>query len=195
MNKNEVLRETIFIIDPRRPLCEFVPGTVKILGVIGDSYAKEKPSVSSSEKGKAKVSRGNKRPKKKKNKRTPNDQSPTMVNSHDQSPIEVNFKMARYDCPTQFDNSDVGDGIGFEDLFIMDLDTFIEQGNLNQQHAPIEKVGVPLQEAALAVVEHPNAIVTTIILVPDTSNDLVEAMSVQSIPTSLSSLSCNLKED
>ena len=103
--------------------------------------------------------------------------------------------MARYDCPTQFDNSDVGDGIGFEDLFIMDLDTFIEQGNLNQQHAPIEKVGVPLQEAALAVVEHPNAIVTTIILVPDTSNDLVEAMSVQSIPTSLSSLSCNLKED
>jgi len=30
---------------------------------------------------------------------------------------------------------------------------------------------------------------------PDTSNDLVEAMPIQSIPTSLISLFCNLKED
>jgi len=78
------LRETIYIIDHLCPLCEFLPGAVAISGVMGDSYTKKKPSVLSTEKGKTKVSGGNKRPQKKKNKRTSNDQSPAMENSRDQ---------------------------------------------------------------------------------------------------------------
>jgi len=62
MNKNEFLRETIYIIDHLYPLYEFVPGAVEILEVMGDSCTKEKPLVLSTEKGKTKVSRGNKRP-------------------------------------------------------------------------------------------------------------------------------------
>jgi len=58
------------------PLCEFVPGAVEISGVMGDSCTKEKPSVLSTEKGKTMASGGNKRPQKKKNKRTSSDQSP-----------------------------------------------------------------------------------------------------------------------
>jgi len=73
MNKKELLRETVYIIDHVHHLCKFVPRAVEILGIMGDSCVKEKPSVSSSEKGKAKVSGGNKRPQNKKNKRSPND--------------------------------------------------------------------------------------------------------------------------
>jgi len=56
------LRETVYIIDHLRPLCEFVVGVVEILGVMGDSCTKENPSVSSSEKTKTKVSEGIKMP-------------------------------------------------------------------------------------------------------------------------------------
>ncbi|KAJ8424738.1 hypothetical protein Cgig2_027771 [Carnegiea gigantea] len=55
--------------------------------------------------------------------------------------------------------------------------------------------GVPLHEAALAAVEHLDAVVTAIIPVPDTYDDLVEVVPIQSIPTFLVSLFCNLKED
>jgi len=54
---------------------------------------------------------------------------------------------------------------------------------------------VSLHEAPIASVEHPDAVVTTIIPMQDTSNDLVEAMPIQSIHTSLASLFCNVKED
>jgi len=47
-----------------------------------------------------------------------------MLNSCDQSPIEVNFKRARYDRPDHSDDYDMGDVTGFEDLSIADLDTF-----------------------------------------------------------------------
>jgi len=144
VNKNELLREVVYIIDHLRPLCEFVPGAIEILGVTGNSCTKEKPSVSPSGKGKTKVFEGNKRPRKKKNKRTPNDQSPATANSHDQSPIEVNFKRARYDRPNQYDDSDMSDVIGFEDLPTAALNTFTEQGTLNQQDGPTGKIGVPL---------------------------------------------------
>ena len=60
---------------------------------------------------------------------------------------------------------------------------------------PQKKIGVPLQEAPFATVEHSNAVVTAIIPVPGTSDDLVEAVPIQSIPTSLTSLFYNLKED
>ncbi|KAJ8436146.1 hypothetical protein Cgig2_033641 [Carnegiea gigantea] len=122
MTKNELLREAVYIIDHLCSLCEFIPRAVKVSGVTGNSCTKEKPLVSSSEKGKTK-------------------------------------------------------------------------GTLKQQDAPIKKIRVPLHEASLAAVEHSDAVVTTIILVPDTSNDLVEAVPIQSIPTSLASLFCNLKED
>ena len=88
----------------------------------------------------------------------------------------------------------MGDGIGFEDLPIVDLNTFTKQVTSNQQDALTKKVGVPLHEAPFATVEHSNAVVTTIIHLPDTSDDLVEAISIQSIPTSLASLFCNSKE-
>ncbi|KAJ8438651.1 hypothetical protein Cgig2_016397 [Carnegiea gigantea] len=192
MNGKELLRKTVYIIDHLRPLCELVPRAVEILGVTSNSYTKEKPLVSPSEKGKTKVSGGNKRPQ---NKRTPKDQSPTMENSCDQSPIEVNFKRARHDRPTQSDDSDMSDDIRFEDLPIADLDTFTEQETLNQQDAPTDKVGVPLHEAANTAIEHHDAVVTTIIPIPDTSDGLVKAVPIQSIPTSLASLLCNLKED
>ena len=127
MNKNELLREVVYIIDHLCPLCEFVPRAVESFGVTGNNCTKEKALVSSSKKGKTKVSGGKKRPsKKKKNKRTHNDQSPTTANSRDQSPIEVNFKRARYDRLNQSYDSDMGDGTGFEDLPITDLDTFTE---------------------------------------------------------------------
>jgi len=56
------LRETIFIVDYLCPLYEFVHGAVEISGVIGDSCMNKKPSISSSKKGKTKVSGGKKRP-------------------------------------------------------------------------------------------------------------------------------------
>ena len=74
------------------------------------------------------------------------------------------------------------------------MDTFTEQGTLDQQDASTEKVEVPLHGAPLAAVEHPNTVVTSIIHVHDTSDDLVEATPIQSIPTSLASLFYNLKE-
>jgi len=107
-----------------------------------------------------------------------------LANTHCQSPIEVNFKRARNDWPTQSDDFDVGDGAGFEDLPIMDLNTFTEQGTLNQQVAPTEKVGVSLHEAPPAKVEHPDAVVAAIFPMPDTSDDLVKIVPIQSIPTS-----------
>ena len=62
MKKKELLRETIYIIDHLPPLCESVPRAVEISGVLDDSCAKVKPLVSSSQKGKTKVSGGNKGP-------------------------------------------------------------------------------------------------------------------------------------
>jgi len=56
------LKKIVYIIDHLCPPCEFVPGAVEISRVLGDSCAKEKPLVSSFEKGKTKVSGGNKRP-------------------------------------------------------------------------------------------------------------------------------------
>ena len=109
MKKKELLRETIYIIDHLRPLCEFVPKAVEISVVMGNSYAKQKSSVSSSKKGKAKVYGGNKKTQKKKNKRTLDDQSPIMANSHGQSPIEVNFKRACYDHPNHSNDSSTKD--------------------------------------------------------------------------------------
>jgi len=54
---------------------------------------------------------------------------------------------------------------------------------------------VSLHEAPLAAVKHPDAVVTATIPMHGTFDDLVEVMPIQSIPTSLASLSCNLKED
>jgi len=71
MKKKELLRETIYIIDHLLPLYQFIPGAVKVLGVMVDNFVKEKPSVLSSEKERTKVSGGNKRLWKKKNKRIP----------------------------------------------------------------------------------------------------------------------------
>ena len=63
-NKKVLLREAIYIIDHLHPLCEFVFGAIKISGVMVESYAKEKLSVSLFEKGKTKVFGGNKGHKK-----------------------------------------------------------------------------------------------------------------------------------
>ena len=54
---------------------------------------------------------------------------------------------------------------------------------------------MPLHEAPLAAVEHPDAVVTAIIPMPNTSDGLVQGMPIQSIRTFLASLFCNLKED
>jgi len=59
-NKKELLRETTCIIAHLRPLWEFVSWAAKVSGVMGDRCAKEKPSVSSSKRGKTKVPGGNK---------------------------------------------------------------------------------------------------------------------------------------
>jgi len=59
-----------------------------------------------------------------------------MANSRAQSPTEVNFKRARYDCPNHSDDSDMEDCTGFEDLPITDLDPITKQGILNQQDVP-----------------------------------------------------------
>ena len=117
-------------------------------------------------------------PQEKKSKRNPHDQSPTMENSRDQSPIEIHFKKARYERPDHSDDSDMGDGTGFEDLPITDLDTFTKQKTLNQQDAPKEKIEAPLHEAPLAAVQHPDVVVAAIIPIPDTSDELVEAMPI-----------------
>ena len=77
----------------------------------------------------------------------------------------------------------------------MDLDTFIEPGVSNQQDALIETAEVLLHEIPLAAVEHSDAVETAIIPMPDVLDDLVETTPIQSIPTSLASLFCNLEED
>ena len=85
--------------------------------------------------------------------------------------------------------------MGFKDLPIVDLDTFTEQGILNRQDAPIETPEVPLHETPFVTVGHSDAVETAIVPMPDILDDLVEAMPIQSIPTSLASLFCNLAED
>jgi len=70
----------------------------------------------------------------------------------------------------------------------VDLDTCTEQEAL-------KKIEVSLHEAPFAALEHLDAVVTAIILMPDTSDDLVEDIPIQSIATSLASLFYNLKED
>ncbi|KAJ8424439.1 hypothetical protein Cgig2_003897 [Carnegiea gigantea] len=52
-----------------------------------------------------------------------------------------------------------------------------------------------LQRRDTGVKERFDIVVTVIILVSEISDDLVEAVPIQSIPTSLTSLFCNLKED
>ena len=123
MNKNELLKETTCITNHLPLLCEFVLRAIEISGMMGENCAKKRPSILSSEKGKSKVSRGNKRPRKSRIKGTPNYQTPTIANSHDQSPIEVNFKRAHYDYPNHSDDSNMRDVTRFEDFPIMDLDT------------------------------------------------------------------------
>jgi len=49
---------------------------------------------------------------------------------------------------------------------------------LNQQDAPKEKIEAPLHEAPLAAVQHPDVVVAAIIPIPDTSDELVEAMPI-----------------
>jgi len=44
-------------------------------------------------------------------------------------PIKVRIKRAYYD---HLDDSDIGDVTRFEDVTFVDLDTFTEQGTLNQ---------------------------------------------------------------
>ena len=74
---------------------------------------------------------GIKRSSKKKNKRNPNDQSPTITNFNDRSPIKVVFKRDRYNYPDRLYNFDIGDGIMFKDFPIVNVGTFIEQKALN----------------------------------------------------------------
>ena len=52
----------------------------------------------------------------------------------------------------------------------------------------------PLHETSHITVE-PDPVVTAIIPMQRTSDDLVEALPIQSIPTSIASLFCNLKDD
>jgi len=53
----------------------------------------------------------------------------------------------------------------------------------------------PLHEASFTVVDCPAPVVTAIVPLQEASDLLIEAESIQSIPTSLASLFCNLKED
>jgi len=194
-NKKELLREAVYIIDHLRPLCEFVPGVIEISRDMSDNSAKGKSSVSSSRKGKAKVFGDNKRPLKKGSKRPSTDESATTGTSCDKSPAEVNFKRAHYDRPDHSDDYDMGDGVGFEDLPVADLDAFTEQETLNRQGAPTAKLEEPLHKGSFAVINYPAPVVTTIIPVQEASDALIEVEPIQSIPTSLASLFCNLKED
>ncbi|KAJ8430067.1 hypothetical protein Cgig2_028779 [Carnegiea gigantea] len=73
--------------------------------------------------------------------------------------------------------------------------SYYEGETLDQQDARTRKIGIPLPEAPTVAIEHSNLVVTAIILVSEMSDDLVEAVPIQSIPASLASLFCNLKED
>jgi len=52
-----------------------------------------------------------------------------------------------------------------------------------------------MHKAPLVVVEYSDAVVTAIIPMPGSSDDLVEVVPIQSIPNSFASSLCNLKED
>ena len=66
---------------------------------------------------------------------------------------------------------------------------------MDQQDAPTRKIEIPLPVVPPVAVEHSYVVVTAIIPVSEMSDDLVEAVPIQSIPTFLASLFCNLKED
>ena len=55
------------------------------------------------------------------------------------------------------------------------------------------EVSVP--GSLLAAVEHPDVVETAIVPIHGIPDDLVEATHIQSIPTSLANLFCNLQED
>lgn len=84
INKKELWREVISIIDHLHPRCVLMLGVIQMSWFMGDGYTNERPSTSSSKKGKIKVSKGNKRPSKRKSKIIPNDQLPTIGNSRGQ---------------------------------------------------------------------------------------------------------------
>ncbi|KAJ8425340.1 hypothetical protein Cgig2_030499 [Carnegiea gigantea] len=54
---------------------------------------------------------------------------------------------------------------------------------------------VLMRYAGMSAKRHSDAVKTAIVPMPDILDDLVEAMPIQSIPTSLASLFCNLEED
>ncbi|KAJ8425399.1 hypothetical protein Cgig2_033079 [Carnegiea gigantea] len=141
---------------------KFVPATVEISGVMGDSCAKEKPSLSSSEKGKTKVSGGNERPQKRKNKRTLTINYlawQILVVNH---PSRKTLKGSLW-VPHHSDDSNMGDDTRIKDLSIADSDTFTKQRTLNEQDIPIEKIEVPLHKAPLVAAEHLDVVIFGIV--------------------------------
>jgi len=87
----------------------------------------------------------------------------------------------------------VGGGIGFEELPVVGLNMFVEEGSSNQHSVPTERT--PLHEPSFTATELPDLVVTAIIPMQGTFDDLVEVMLIQNTPTSLASLFCNLEED
>ena len=71
--------------------------------------AKGKSAGASSEKGKEKVSESDHKSQKQKG------------TFRERSPSDINFKRTRYDHPDHSDDSDGGNGTGFKDLPISDL--------------------------------------------------------------------------
>jgi len=49
----------------------------------------------------------------------------------------------------------VGGSTGFEDLPVVSLNMFVEEGSLNQHSVPTERVEAPLHEPSLAATELP----------------------------------------
>jgi len=114
-----------------------------------------------------------------------------MINHPSRQTSRGLVRIARDHC----NDSNMEDGIGFEDFPIVDLETFIEQGAFDQQDVPTKRMEVPLHGAPLAAVEHPDAVVTAITSMHSIPDGWIKVMPIQSITTSLASLLCNLKED
>jgi len=136
INDKAILRERVFIVDRLHPNSQSVSRPVKISEIVGNKSPKTKStkvlpkrnsyggsfkgqsiSVStkgksagaSSKKGKEKVSTGDHKLKKQK------------WSFCEWSPSDINFKRVRYDRPDHFDDSVVGNDMGFKDLPMSDF--------------------------------------------------------------------------
>jgi len=112
--------------------------------------------------------------------------------SREWSPRDIKFKKARYDQPDHSDDSNEGNDMGFKDFPMFDF----QKETLCPRDIPLsESIDTSALTATSILKEKLDTLATTIIPTQVTPDDVVEAMPLQSVLTTIASLFVNSIED